>query len=75
VEIFRGSPHLHGALCVNRFEIFDRRKHHREAAALCRACPPFELCRQYSRGRKRLSGTWAGQFRTFYAGGDDEEQS
>jgi Transcription factor WhiB len=61
--IFRDVPHLPGALCVGKHELFDNYDSHYEAARICRRCPARAACREWADRHKYLTGTWAGKYR------------
>jgi hypothetical protein len=41
------TPHLPGAACRGRWELFDDRGRQAEAIQLCQSCPALALCRQW----------------------------
>lgn len=74
--ILRGVPHLPGAHCRGRPELFDEtgqhespevaQQRHNQAVGLCEHCPALSACEQWCAGLKpnhRPSGVVAGRIR------------
>ncbi|MGV0720561.1 WhiB family transcriptional regulator [Mycolicibacterium elephantis] len=62
-QVFRDVPHLPGALCVGKHDLFGHLDSHYEAARICRLCPARAACREWADRHKHLTGTWAGTYR------------
>lgn len=62
--IFTDLPRLPGALCRGLPGLFDAEDgaHVGRATAICDRCPDLDRCQDYARGRRGLSGVWAGKY-------------
>ncbi len=67
IDTLRGAPHLPGALCVGRWQMFDEADDPvitEAAVELCNACPVLDRCRDWVDSlpaRRRPAGVIAGR--------------